>query len=243
MTDSDTAASTAVALPGLANPDRRVVTVWSDIGCPWATLALITLHDRARARGDALLVDHRAFPLELFNRRPTPKPVVDTEVEALVRRLPELGWTPWAALDSTYPVTTLPAMEAVQACKLPEIGGLPASDELDAALRRAFYQDGRCISVHAVILDAAEECPHVDAERLAAALAQGVGRAAVYQQWSIAQRPEVDGSPHLFTIGGLDVHNPGVTYHWAGTSADRVLHLDDYRLEWADELLNTLADG
>jgi hypothetical protein len=142
MTHSDAVGSRSVALLDVANPDRRTVTVWSDIGCPRATLALTTLRDRARQRGDALLIDHRAFPLELFSRRPTPKPMLDTEVDALVRHLPELGWKPWTAPDSTYPVTTLPAMEAVQACKSPGLGGLPASDELNAALRRAFYEEG-----------------------------------------------------------------------------------------------------
>jgi predicted DsbA family dithiol-disulfide isomerase len=222
---------------GLANPDRRTVTVWSDIGCPWATLALTTLHDRARQRGQDLLIDHRVFPLELFNRRPTPKPLLDDEVDALRRAVPGLAWRNWIAPAYTYPVTTLPAMEAVQACKQPDIGGLRASDELDAALRRAFYEDSRCISIPAVILDVAELCPRVNTERLAAALEQGTARSAIYEQWTTAQRPEVDGSPHFFTPGGSSLHNPGATYH----RDDLGLHLTEYHDEWADELLDFVS--
>ncbi|MCA1671624.1 MAG: dithiol-disulfide isomerase, partial [Actinobacteria bacterium] len=148
MTASSADPPDATPDAALVNPDRRTVTVWSDTSCPWATLALYTLRAAARDRGRRLLVDHRAFPLELFNRAPTPKFIVDAEIVAVAGHRPELGWKPWPGPDSAFPVTTLPAMEAVQAAKDPTAGGLPASDELDAALRRAFFVDGRCISIH-----------------------------------------------------------------------------------------------
>ncbi|HZG03044.1 MAG TPA: dithiol-disulfide isomerase [Streptomyces sp.] len=226
--------------------DIPVVTVWSDISCPWATLALHTLHGAAERLGLPVLVDHRAFPLELFDRRSNPKYIVDAEVAVIAGRHPELGWRRWSAPEWTYPVTLLPAMEAVQAAKDPEIGGLRGSDELDAALRRAFYTESRCISVHAVILELAEGCPHVDAGKLAEALARGSGRAEVYEQWHTAQGPEIQGSPHLFAPGGYGVHNPGVTSAWTGDPLDGGFpRLDDYRPEWAEELVRRLhrADG
>src|SRR4051794_22061015 len=120
----------------LVNADPGTVTVWSDVGCPWAMLALHTLREAARGRGRELLVDHRAFPLELFNRSPSPKTLVDAEVVVIAGRVPELGIQLWNAAEYTYPATTLPAMEAVQAAKDPAVGGLRASDELDEALRR-----------------------------------------------------------------------------------------------------------
>ncbi|NMI01001.1 dithiol-disulfide isomerase [Pseudonocardia sp. K10HN5] len=224
------------------NQDRTTVTVWSDIGCPWATLALAILRRRADQRGQALLIDHRAFPLELFNRRPTPKPIVDAEVVAIAGCRPELGWKPWTAPDHTYAVTTLPAMEAVQACKDPEIGGLRGSDEFDSALRKAFYVDGRCISVHAVILDVAQRCEHVDADRLESALAQGIGRRDVFDQWRIAQRPEIEGSPQIFTAYGA-FHNPGAAYHWTAAPPAGFPRLESYTLDWAEGLLEVMAHG
>ncbi|MCA1672649.1 MAG: DsbA family protein [Actinobacteria bacterium] len=228
--------------PGVVvNADRRTVTVWSDIGCPWATLALHTLRATARERGQELLIDHRAFPLELFNRMPTPKFIVDAEIVAIAAHRPELGWKFWSSPAFEYPVTTLPALEAVQAAKNPVVGGLLASDELDAALRRAFYVEGRCISIHPVILDIATQCPHVEVDALAAALASGKGRAEVYDHWRVAQGPEIQGSPHLFTAGGFAAHNPGATYHWTARPGEGFPRLEHYNPDWAGELLSAVV--
>lgn len=226
---------------GLAHADPGVVTVWSDIGCPWATLALATLRSAARARGQDLLVDHRAFPLELFNRQPTPKLILDAEIVAIAARRPELGWRLWTGPEHQYPVTTLPAMEAVQAAKSPEAGGLAASDQLDAALRHAFYAEGRCISLHPVILEIASDCDRVDEFALAAALARGDGRAQVHEDWEIARGPHVQGSPHLFAAGGYDRHNPGADYRWTAPPGKGFPLLEHYDPEWADHLLNRLG--
>ncbi len=198
----------------LANPDPATITVWSDLSCPWATLALHTLHRAAIRRGSDLLIDHRAFPLELFNRSPTPKELVDAEVTVIAGRIPDLGWQLWHGPAHAYPATLLPAMEAVQAAKDPAVGGLRASDELDQALHHAFFVDSQCISIHPAILDIAERCATVDHHELARRLAHGHGRPEVYRQWQTAQGPAVQGSPHIFTAGGFAVHNPGATYHW-----------------------------
>jgi predicted DsbA family dithiol-disulfide isomerase len=219
------------------------VTVWSDIGCPWATLALHTLHARAQQRGQAVVVDHRAFPLELFNGRPTPKVILDMEIVAIAGPRPELRWQMWAGPESAYPVTMLPPMEAVQAAKDRRVGGLTASDQLDGALRRAFYVEGRCISVHSEILDVAATCPDVDVEALRAALALGSGRREVYEQWAVAQGPEIQGSPHLFAPGGYASHNPGVTYHWTARPPQGFPVLDAYDDGWADDLLDQISAG
>jgi predicted DsbA family dithiol-disulfide isomerase len=225
----------------LMNTDPRVVTVWSDIGCPWATLALHTLRTRARQHDHVLVIDHRAFPLELFNRMPTPKFIVDAEMVTIAGCNPDLSWRPWPGPDCTYPVTTVPSMEAVQAAKDPSIGGLVASDELDSALRAAFYCGGRCISMHSVIMDVAGECAHVDVGELGGALARGVGRAAVFEQWEIAKRPEIQGSPQLFAAVGFAAHNPGATYHWTAPPPNGFPRLDRYTPEWVDGLLDRLA--
>jgi predicted DsbA family dithiol-disulfide isomerase len=232
------------ALAGkLVNADPRTVTVWSDIGCPWASLTLHTLRAAARERGQELLVDHRAFPLELFNGRSTPKFILDAEIVAIAGCRADLGWKLWPGPDSEYPVTTLPAMEAVQAAKAPAVGGLLASDELDDALRRAFYVDGACISIHPVILDVAEHCARVDEDALAAALARGEGRQAIYKQWKVAEGPEVQGSPHLFAKGGFAMHNPGATYHWTAKPGSGFPRLEHYDTAWAYDLLDQLSQG
>ncbi|MFZ3599444.1 DsbA family oxidoreductase [Streptomyces sp. BH104] len=223
--------------------DPAVVTVWSDIGCPWAALALHVLRGRAAATGTTLLVDHRAFPLELFNRRPTPKPVIDMEVVAIAGLVPEVGWRLWREPDSAYAVTTLPAMAAVQAAKDPRVGGFRAADELDAALRTAFYRDHRCISVHAEILAAAETCPSVDVPALERELARGAGHAEVFRQFRTAQGPRVQGSPHLFVGHRYAAHNPGVEYHWTGRPGQGFPRFERYDRAWADHVLGLVASA
>ena len=189
------------------------IAVYSDIACPWSHLAVHRLWE-ARARAGAeqdLSFDHRAFPLELFNERATPKRTLDAEVRVLGEHAPEAGWKEWAGPPHDYPVSSLLALEAVQAAKEQ---GLRASEALDRALRRAFFRDSLNITMRHVILAAAEELSDVDADALAAALDDGRARRAVIDQKRFAEGDEVRGSPHVFLASGGDFHNPGVKLHW-----------------------------
>jgi hypothetical protein len=83
------------------------IVVYSDLGCPWATVAITRLL-RARAELDAddqVQVDYRCFLLEDINARPTPKPVIDAEIPVVRTLEPMLGWTSWQRDLSTWPVT------------------------------------------------------------------------------------------------------------------------------------------
>jgi predicted DsbA family dithiol-disulfide isomerase len=216
------------------------ITLWSDLGCPWATLALHTLHAEAQRLGVELLIDHRVFPLELFNKMPTPKQIVESEIVTIAGRVPELGWRLWQAPAATYPVTMLPPMEAVQAAKDPAIGGLAGSTQLDMALRHAYMAKSRCVSMPSVILEISDECPLVDTDRLAEAMAQGRGRAEVYRDWQEAKRIPIRGSSTLFSGDSEPIHNPGATYRWTkpGGPADGGFPvLEGYSREWAAQLL------
>lgn len=219
------------------------VTVWSDIGCPWATLALRTLRAAIQKRDAAVDIDHRAFPLELFNAGPTPQNIVDPEIVAIASLLPELGWSCWSAPASTYPVTTLPAMAAVQAAKHPAVGGLAASDQLDGALRQAFYTDHQCISIHSVITDVARTCPDVDSEQLERQLAQGAGIAAVHRDFEQARSLSIQGSPVVEIADDTRRHNPGATYHWTSPPPTGFARLENYDPQWADDLLDHVASA
>ncbi|MET8982257.1 DsbA family protein [Streptomyces sp. NPDC004539] len=225
----------------MTDADTPVLTFWSDIGCPWATLALHTLHEATRRLSAPVLIDHRAFPLELINREPTPKTIVDVEVSAIAARCPEVGWRRWSAPEWTYPSTMLPAMEAVQAAKSPQAGGLAAAQQLDAALRHAFYRESLPISVHSVILDVAGTCDRVDAGALAAELARGAGREEVYAQLRVALSPQIQGSPHLFAPDGFAVHNPGARTRWTDAPERGGFPLfEEYSPDWAEELVRRL---
>ena len=191
------------------------IVVFSDIGCPWAHLAVHRLHARRSALDldDAVRLDHRCFPLELFNARPTPKPILDAEVPVAGGLDPAAGWSTWTGAPAAYPVTMLTALEAVQAAKRQS---LRASEELDIALRQAFFRDCRCISLRTEILDVAAACPSVDVATLTADLDSGRCRADVIDQWHAAEAAEVKGSPHLFLADGSNAHNPGIRLHWEG---------------------------
>jgi predicted DsbA family dithiol-disulfide isomerase len=189
------------------------LVVFADIGCPWAHVAVHRLHEARRRLEleERVRFDHRAFPLELVNGRPTPKLTLDSEIPVAGALAPEAGWQLWLGELHEYPVSTLPALEAVQAAKSQ---GLEASERLDLGLRRAFFGESRCITMRHVILDVAKEVG-IDAAPLADALDDGRARSAVSEQCRAAEKDEVTGSPHVFAPG-LDAHNPGVRMHWEG---------------------------
>ena len=198
--------------------DAGTIVVFSDVGCPWAGLAVHRLRRRRAELGldGTVVLDHRAFPLELFNEQVTPKTIVDSEVAVVGSHEPALGWKPWDRAERAYPNTTLLALEAVQAAKASEVGGLAGSERLDAALRRAWFVESRSINLYAEILAVARSCPGVDADALDAALRMGAGREAVFAQFDAAHAAEVQGSPHLFLADGWNAHNPGITLSWTG---------------------------
>jgi predicted DsbA family dithiol-disulfide isomerase len=193
-----------------------VVTVYADVVCPFATFTLRGLRAARDRLGLDLQIDLRAFPLELVNRRPHDLGLIELEKPVLAELEAHLGWRRWRAEPSTWPVTSLLALEAVQAAKQPEVGGLRASEELDNALRRALFLDSRCIALLPVILEVAEECPDMDRAALAADLQHGVGRADVMRQYARAERKEVQASPHVFAPDGRSWVNPGMEFDRRG---------------------------
>jgi len=191
----------------------RTIVVFSDVGCPWAHVAIWRLHEaRRRLRmTDRVQVDHRAFPLELFNSQPTPREDYEGEMDFLAALSPQAGWQHWNGLDSAWPVTMLPAMEAIQAAKEQS---LAASEELDIGLRRAFWGESRCISLRHVILEVASQTDGIDLVQLADAIDTGRARHLLFEQWDVAKTDAVDGSAHLFTPDGWNAQNPGIEVSW-----------------------------
>lgn len=192
----------------------RTIVVFSDIGCPWAHVAVWRLHDARRRLGleGRVAFDHRVFPLELFNSQPTPRDELNVEWEACAALAPRAGWQAWSAPEWAWPATMLPPMEAVQAAKEQ---GMEAAEQLDRGLRRAFWGESRCVSLRHVILEVASECDAIDLEALAGALDSGRARHLVFEQYEIARTDAVDGSPQLFLADGTSVQNPGIEADWA----------------------------
>lgn len=196
-------------------PPYGVIVVYSDTWCAFGHLAVHRLRAARRRLGlDGVVhLDHRAFPMELLNGNPGSRPGSDSEVPSVGACDPDAGWQLWQAKDWLYPSTTLPALEAVQAVKAQ---GLQVSEELDHALRHAFWVESRCISNRKVILDAAATVPHLDVAALAEALEEGSGRAAVAEQTRMSRSDAVVCSPHVFLPDGTDWPNPGLDVDWVG---------------------------
>jgi predicted DsbA family dithiol-disulfide isomerase len=189
------------------------IAVWSDLGCPWSHAVVWRLHDaRTRLGLDGRVAfDHHAFPLELFNSEPTPRPQREAEGLVAAALAPRAGWQAWSAPDHAWPVTMLPPMEAVLAAKLQSHA---ASEELDRGLRRAFWGESRCISLRHVILEVGTECETVDVEALSEALDDGRARRVLFDDWAMARGDEVRGSAHLFVSDGTNAQNPGIAIGW-----------------------------
>ncbi len=195
-------------------PAGRIV-VFADIGCPWAHVAVHRLHEtRARLGLEGRVVfDMHAFPLEVVNGQPTPKKILDAEIPVAGALEPDAGWQMWQRPEHEYPVTTLPALEAVHAAKEQ---GLKVSEGLDRALRRGFFGASRNVSMRHEILEVAQTVDGLDVRALAAALDDGRARAALAEDRTVAESDEVKGSPHVFLPGGESAHNPGIEMHWEG---------------------------
>lgn len=209
MVDMSTARSDDPRLPLSAD----TIVVYSDLNCSFAHVAVHRLHETRDRLGltGRLHLDHRAFPLELFNVSVNERPGVDSEIAVVGAVEPDAGWRLWQGPDWRYPVSMLPALEAVQAAKAQ---GWHASEQLDRALRRAFWAQGRCITMRHVILDVAQQTGAVDVADLAARLDSGSARSAVFRQFDSARDRRVICSPHIFLADGTNQANPGVEAHW-----------------------------
>ena len=179
-----------------------------------------------------------AFPLELINEQATPKRILDAEIPVVGGLEPDAGWQVWQRHPSEWPVTTLPALEAVEAAKEQ---GLSASEALDRALRVALFAQSRTISMRHEILEIAEDCEGVDADALKDALVEGRARPVVERNLELSTSGSIKGSPHLFLPDGTDVHNPGIEHHWEGEAGEGFPSVDEDRPEVYEELLRRAA--
>ena len=150
--------------------------------------------------------------MELLNGNPGSRPGSDSEVPGVGPCEPDAGWQLWQDKDWLYPCSTLPALEAVQAAKAQSVR---ASEDLDLALRRAFWTQSRCIT-NPVILDVARRTEGVDDTLIREALENGTARPAVAEHTRQAASEHVLCSPHVFLPDGTDVPNPGMTVEWEG---------------------------
>jgi len=191
------------------------LVVFSDVACPWATVVVLRLHEARAALGleDRMPIIHLAHPLELLNDHLLVRRVIDAEIPLCASLTPDFGWSLWHGRLDEYPVSSLPAAEAVQAARRQSEW---AAEELDLALRRAFFVRSRCIGARHEVQAVAATCQSVDVDRLMVDLDDGAPRAAVLRQAAAAAAGAATCSGHVVLPDGSGACNPGVTTEWLG---------------------------
>lgn len=133
------------------------VVLFGDVACPWATVVVLRLGAARVALGlQTVPIVHLAHPLELLHGRPLCRRIIDAEVPACAAASPEFGWSLWQGRLDEYPVSSLLAIEAVQAARRQSE---TAAEELDLALRTALCVRSRCITLRHEVLAAPVAAP------------------------------------------------------------------------------------
>jgi predicted DsbA family dithiol-disulfide isomerase len=219
------------------------IQVWSDLLCPFAYVGLLRLRRARRHLGldGVVRLEHRTFPLELFNG-PHSRRGTDTEAVGLGQIEPDAEFRVWTAADDLYPHTVLLAAEAVHAANAQS---LDAAEVLDLALRQAFWTHSRSISHRQVILEVAGELPGgiVDVNALASELDSGRHRAGVMGDFAISRTDAIAGSPTFRLADGTTVNNPGIQVHWDGPWAAGFPVVDSHDPGAYDNLLKRAASS
>jgi predicted DsbA family dithiol-disulfide isomerase len=192
------------------------IEIWSDIHCPWALIAVHRLR-RARARRSAeITFVPRAWPLEWVNERGTPRDIVTAETAVLASYEPELFN---AYTNESWPSTFLPAFELVAAAR--RCHGLAVAEDVDYALRLAFFRDSVDVSIAAGLRQAlgiaADLNKDIDVDAVIATWTDLPVRADVAADFRDSRQLPIQGSPQIFWPDGSTTHNPGMTDHyWRG---------------------------
>ena len=180
-----------------------MLTVFSDLHCPWAYVFSIRLR-RARTAVGEPPVAWRCWPLELVNDRGTPWETISQEIPVLTQLEPDHFAPP---RRQTWPSTLLPAMEALKVAG--ELGGPEAADRYDEAARRAFFLDRRDLSIRPTLAEIAAETG-LDRARFLDAFDGGGHRRSVVADWEEGRRRGVEGSPQVFLPDGSGNFNHGI---------------------------------
>jgi predicted DsbA family dithiol-disulfide isomerase len=148
-----------------------------------------------------------SLPIEVVNRRGTPKDILDQETGLINQIEPRLPLRAWSKRDWEWPVTILPAFEAVT-CAASQ--GDDLVWEYQWRVRQAFFRDSACISLRHVLLDLAQDCG-LDVQRFQADYDSGRFRRQVMDDaetgWKVLK---VRGSPTFVLPNGDVCAYPGL---------------------------------
>ena len=188
------------------------VTLWSDIHCPWAAVAVHRLRSTRKDNGIDVVFDQRPWPLELINGRGIPRHIVPEEMAALASHEPEL-FSHFSG--DSWPSTSLPSFELIAAAR--RAYGARVAEDVDYHLRLAFFRDSVDLSIRAGLERALEAAAGtnaaLDADEVLAIWDSEPVRADVLDDYRHSKDLPMQGSPQIFWPDGSTTHNPGMTDH------------------------------
>lgn len=175
------------------------IELYSDVHCPYAYLTAYRLRQLGDEYRHKIAIVHRSLSLEYINNRSTPKQILDNETPIILLEEPGIPYQPWFRPASEWPVTMWPAFEAI---KCAERQSFEQADDLDWAIRQAFFAESRCISMRHVLFELAKQVG-LDMDRFTADFDGGLGKRAVLEEAQMGwETLKVEGSPTFVLPSG-----------------------------------------
>jgi predicted DsbA family dithiol-disulfide isomerase len=188
--------------------DAVTVALWSDPYCPYAYLTTFRLRRLLTepAYKDRVRVRPRALAVERDTKRPARKPVIEAEARHLMLLEPDIPYQPWSRPDWEWPVSSLPALEAV---KCAEAQGLDAAWAMDWAVRTAFFAESACPTMRDTLVDCAKRSG-IHVPRFEEDWDSGRFRRVVLHETDEGwYKRDFNVSPNLVLPDGRAIENPG----------------------------------
>lgn len=185
----------------MANVPVRI-EVYSDVHCPYGYITMYRLRQLRDEYADKITLVHRSLALEYVNRRGTPYNIINAETPILMLAELDIPYHPWHAPLTEWPATMWPAFEAI---KCAEAQSYTLADELDWAIRQAFFAESRCISMRHVLFELAESVG-LDMVDFAQAFDSGIHKHKVLQEAQMGwETLKVEGSPTFVLPSGEQI--------------------------------------
>ena len=156
------------------NNDRDVCRSGLPLGLPDRLEAASA---RERLSGLVQIV-HKSLSLEYVNNGPSPRRWLAMELPLLMCEEADIPWQMWSRPEFEWPVTVMPAFEAV---KCAERQSLALADELDWTATQAFHGESRTLSLRHEIL-ACAEAAGLEMQRFTSDLDSGVAKGLVIEE-------------------------------------------------------------
>lgn len=216
-----------------------VVEFFSDLHCPHAYVTRFRL--RTIEEDLDVRFRSRCLSIEIDQENPTPKHILDAEAPLLATLEEDLPYRPWPeGKTSQWPVTFLPAFEAVKAAESIDMDKAWA---LDWRIRETFYHDHACVSMRHVLAGLAEDVG-LDRSGFLEAFDEGFRDRVVAETQEGWYGEGFTHSPSLRLPDGSTVVNPGE--HWTKLDPDqghRVVAFDTGHEDEAKRLGTLIRDA